>query len=519
MECKFSPYEVAKMNAVVYARYSSHSQTEQSIEGQLRDCHAFAEREGYTVVHEYIDRALTGRSDDRPQFQRMITDAAKRQFQFIIVWKLDRFARNRFDSATYKARLKKHGVRVISATENISDSPEGIMMEGMLESMAEYYSANLAQNVRRGLHQNALNGAYTGGVIPIGYRVIDKKLVVDDEKARHVRYAFEQYASGVPKKEILIELNAKGLRNGVGKPLTPSSLQRVFKNAKYIGINIYNGTEVKGGCPPIIDKELFQKVQVRLSAAKRAPAASKAKIRYTLQGKAYCGMCGSRLVGESGKGRHGAVYHYYACALRKKEHNCTKKNEKKDFLEWYVVEQTLEYVLEPTRLSFIADRIVEEYEKEFDDRRLRELERLVAKYEREIDQAVDASIEVDSPSIRARYFEKIELLEAKKADAEHDLTQFRIANKIRYTKEEVVSWMKTFCKGDLLDQEFRSQIIDVFVNSVYVWDDKIVMYYNVQDSQQVSYIEMVDSLDEHGTESLSEDEVRISERLAHQIDY
>ena len=143
------------MNAAIYARYSSHSQQEQSIEGQLRDAYAFAEREGYKVIGEYCDRAISGRTDDRPQFQKMIADAAKKQFQVVIVWKLDRFARNRYDSATYKAKLKKYGVRVISATEAITNDPEGIILEGLLESMAEYYSANLSKHVRRGLRESA----------------------------------------------------------------------------------------------------------------------------------------------------------------------------------------------------------------------------------------------------------------------------------------------------------------------------------------------------------------------------
>jgi DNA invertase Pin-like site-specific DNA recombinase len=174
--------DVALSNAVIYARYSSHGQTEQSIEGQLRDCYAYAEREGYKVVGEYIDRAISGRSDDRPDFQRMIADAPKKQYQFVIVWKLDRFARNRYDSAIYKSKLKKHGVKVVSATENISNDPEGIILEGMLESMAEYYSANLSKHVKRGLRESVIKGTYTGGIPPIGYKVIDKKLIIDEDK-------------------------------------------------------------------------------------------------------------------------------------------------------------------------------------------------------------------------------------------------------------------------------------------------------------------------------------------------
>ena len=192
-----------QIKAVIYARYSSHGQQEQSIDGQLRDCYAFAERQGYSVIGEYIDRALTGRNDDRPDFQRMLADARKKQFKYIIVWKLDRFARNRYDSAVHKADLKKYGVRVISATENITDEPEGIMLEGLLESLAEYYSANLSKHVKRGMRESVLAGNYTGGIPPYGYKVEGKKLVVDENTAPIIRYVFEQYAKGVPKKKIL----------------------------------------------------------------------------------------------------------------------------------------------------------------------------------------------------------------------------------------------------------------------------------------------------------------------------
>lgn len=131
------------MNAVIYARYSSHNQTEQSIEGQLRDCYAYAKRCDLTVVGEYIDRAISGTTDERPDFQRMIADAPKKQFQRILVWKLDRFARSRYDSAIYKHQLKQYGVRVLSVMENVGEGDESILLEALLEASAEYYSLDL----------------------------------------------------------------------------------------------------------------------------------------------------------------------------------------------------------------------------------------------------------------------------------------------------------------------------------------------------------------------------------------
>ena len=136
--------------AVIYARYSSTNQREESIDGQIRECRRYAERYGFSIVKEYTDAAISGRSDDRPAFQRMIREAESGAFQAVIVWKLDRFARNRHDSAVYRYQLKKHGVKIYSAMENISDGPEGIILEGLMESLAEYYSANLSENIKRG---------------------------------------------------------------------------------------------------------------------------------------------------------------------------------------------------------------------------------------------------------------------------------------------------------------------------------------------------------------------------------
>lgn len=498
--------------AVIYARYSSHGQQEQSIDGQLRDCYAFAERQGYMIVGEYIDRALTGRNDDRPDFQRMLADARKKQFKYILVWKLDRFARNRYDSAVHKAELKKYGVRVISATENISDEPEGIMLEGLLESLAEYYSANLSKHVKRGQRESILNGNIPGGVPPYGFKIVDKKLVADEEKAPIIRYIFEQYAKGIPKKQIFAELNAKGITNAHGKPFTLSSLQNNLRNPKYIGEFVYSGERVSGCCEALISKEIFDAVQKRLDSVKHAPAAGKAREDYLLQGKAFCGHCGAPLVGESGRNRHGDYYHYYACGKKKKSHACDKKNEKKVFLEWYVVEQTVEYVLTPERIEYIAARIVEKYDDEFNAKRIKELERQAKKLDNEINAAVDASLAAPE-KVRPRYFEKIETLETQKTDIEMNLATLKIAAGHRYTKDQIAAWLKAFCNGDKLNAEFQKRIIDVLVNSVYVYDDKIVIYYNVKGGKQVSYIEMCDNI-EDSTPSNVQDEpiggVRIS---------
>jgi len=383
------------MNAVIYARYSSHGQSEQSIEGQLRDCYAFAKREGYTVINEYIDRALTGRTDSRPAFQQMISDAAGKQFEVILVWKLDRFARNRYDSAMYKAKLRKYGVKVISATERISDDPEGIILEGMLESLAEYYSANLSKHVKRGMRDAALKGTFVGGTIPLGYKVVDKKIVIDEKTAPAVIYAFEQYEKGKSKKIIAEELNAKGYRTAQGKPFTANSFE-IFLRRKYIGEYTHDGIEVAGGCPALISEELFNKVRERLETRKHTALKGTGKVVYYLTGKAFCGICGARLVGDAGTSRNGTRHDYYSCSKRKKSRSCKKAAEGKGFLEWYVVEQTVEYVLNPARIEYIADLIIDAYKNDFGVQRITDLERRIRSIDGDINKALDASIEAPS---------------------------------------------------------------------------------------------------------------------------
>ena len=159
------------MNGVIYARYSSDNQREESIEGQLRECNDFAKRNDITIVDSYIDRAFSATTDRRPAFQKMIKDSAKNMFDVIIVWKLDRFARNRYDSAHYKAQLRKNGVKVISANENISEGSEGIILESILEGMAEYYLADLSKKVIRGLTENAMKCKFNGGSITFGFNL------------------------------------------------------------------------------------------------------------------------------------------------------------------------------------------------------------------------------------------------------------------------------------------------------------------------------------------------------------
>ena len=483
-------------SAVIYARYSSHSQTEQSIEGQLHDGYAYAEKCGYRVVGEYIDRALTGKTDDRPDFQRMIKDAEKRLFQVVIVWKLDRFARNRYDSAMYKRILKKHGVRVVSVMENITDTPEGIILEGMLEALAEYYSANLSENIKRGQQESIKKGWFPGGPPPMGYKTVDHRLVPDERFAPILLEVYTRYAAGEGLSVIAEDLNRRGYRTRQGHLFRVATFDRVIPNPAYIGQYSYNGTPVPGLCPPIVPEEIYAAALARRERNRRAPAACRSKVDYLLTGRIFCGLCGAPLVGDCGTSVSGERYHYYSCAAHKKRASaCRKKSEKQDFIEWYVCEQTVDYILRPDRLHLIAAQVVDLYNADVEDTRLKDLERTVQRLNDELNALVDKLIYAPKESA-ARIGEKMQQLEAQRIDAETDLSKLRLQQKIPLTEKEVAAWLSTFARGDLTDPAFRRQIIDTFLNSVYLYDDKIVIFYNIKGGRQTSAVDPISMLDE-----------------------
>ena len=346
------------MNVVIYARFSSHSQTEQSIEGQLKVCSEYAAANNYVVVGEYIDRAQSGTTDNRFEFQQMIADSDRHTFEGVLVYQLDRFARNRYDSATNKAKLKKNGVRVISAKENISDDASGILVEGVLESMAEYYSVELSQKIHRGMKINAEKCLSNGSNPGLGYKY------VDEDEAKIVREIFNRYASGETVADIIRDLNNRKITTSLGRALNKNSLHRLLRNKRYIGIYLYKGEETSGGMPQIVDDELFERVQNILDRNKAAPARSRGKQEYILTTKLFCGHCKEMMTGYTGTGKHGNKYHYYICNGAKKK-VCDKKTIHKDLIEERVVDACSK-MLTKEKVKYIADQVYAAYKKDGD---------------------------------------------------------------------------------------------------------------------------------------------------------
>ena len=462
------------MNLVIYARFSSHSQTEQSIEGQLKVCNEFAAANGHTVIGEYIDRAQTGKTtDNRQQFLKMIADSDKHAFEGVLVYQLDRFARNRYDSAIYKAKLKKNGVRVISAKENIGDDASGILVEGILESMAEYYSAELSQKILRGMEINAEKCRSNGSHPGLGYKVNEKgEFYVDPEEAAIVREIFERYASGETKAEIIRDLQRRHIKTGLGNEFKPNSLSKLLSNKRYIGYYLYKDQETPGGMPRILDDELFNRVQNIMEKNKTVPARTHGEGEYLLTTKLFCGHCKEMMVGYGGTSKSGHAYHYYICKNARKK-KCDKKIIAKKLIEDLVVSACLQ-LLTDERIAFIAKKVAEECGKSPDNYTIRGLKSAIREADAAIEnlwKSLEAGQAVDmlTERIQKRQEEKAEL-EAQLAIEEN--------KRINLTEPQIRAFLDFVREMPDDDMSKRRALINIFVHSVYLYDDHFTLIIN-----------------------------------------
>ena len=468
------------MKAVIYARYSSDNQTEASIEGQLRECMEFAERTGIDVIENYIDRAFSAKSDHRPEFQRMIKDSYKHAFDCIIVWKLDRFSRNRYDSAHYKTLLRKNGVKVISAMESISEGSEGILLESVLEGMAEYYSAELAEKVVRGMKENALKGISNGGQVTFGYKVNEERRYERDEvNAPIVEEIFTMYADGKTIKQIVDYLDAKQVRTSRGGKINFNAVQRMLSNRKYIGEYKFRDVIMPHAIPALVPDDLFEKVQKKLVKNKKAPAQRKAEDEYLLTLKLFCGKCGAHMVGESGMGTS-RIYRYYKCANTKKVHTCDKKPVRKEWIEDLAVKKALEILNDEKLISYLTDRIYVLQGQE--NPRIPNLKAQLEDTQKRIGNIMDA---IEQGIITENTKSRLTQLESKQKELEIAILQEKI-KKPFLTKEQIRFGIEKFKKLDISTQEGKQRLIDGFINSIYLFDDKLTITFNFKDGSRTA---------------------------------
>ena len=442
------------MNAVIYARYSSHNQTEQSIEGQLSAGHKYAQSKGYTVIHEYCDRAKTGTNDNREEFQQMLKDTAKHQFEVIIVWKVDRFGRNREEITFNKYRAKKNGVRVEYVAENISEGPEGVILESVLEGMAEYYSKQLSQNVKRGLLESAKKHKVIGGHMLFGYKIsAEKTYELDPETAPVAKDIFESYAQGLSMAELAEKFNAQGYH------FTKNSFPRMLSNEKYKGVYTYKDViRDPDGMPRIVSDELFERCQERLKINKRRPHKEWDYTDYILTDKLFCGKCGASMVGKSGYGRHGGKYNYYVCSNQIK-HTCDKKPVRRDDIESIVLEHTMRLLKDQSVFDFIVDATWNYYletnnlQKEIEriEKNIRDVEIAIGNLTRSIEQGLPYDL------VKSR----IEELNGERVVLAATLADKKVSSQMELTRDHIVYFLEQFRNLDYQDRKCQKKLIIV----------------------------------------------------------
>lgn len=453
--------------AVVYARYSSDNQTEQSIEGQLRVCQEYAQRNDIFILNTYIDRAMTGTNDNRPDFQQMIKDSEKKEFEYIIVYKIDRFSRNKYETAKYKKILKDNGVRLLSAMENIPDTPEGIILESLLEGMAEYYSAELGQKVRRGMKETRLKGNFTGGNIIYGYKVENHKVIIDEEKAEVVRYIYKEYALGTYVKDIIKELTNRHIYNK-NKPFARNTIYNILKNEKYAGIYRFKDEIFDNMYPAIVPTEIYDKVRKKIDLNKYGKRS--VEVVYLFRHKLTCGYCGMPISAECGTAKNGTKRYYYKCLGRKRKNGCTKSSARKELFENFVLDNILKVISSSQYIDRIVDNLMRIQEMQSSGSSI--LNSLVKEYKQTETTLNNIMKAVEQGVVNNTTNKRMKELENKIEDINRQIIIEKSKNAFKVSKQTIKEFYLEALK---LESKI---LIDYLVKEIKVYEDKVEITFN-----------------------------------------
>jgi DNA invertase Pin-like site-specific DNA recombinase len=479
--------------AVIYARFSSHNQREVSIDQQVKACTDFAKRKELEIVGVYSDAAISGKeTDNRPQFQRMLADAQDHKFGYVIAWKSNRIARNMVKAMETEAMLRVLGIDCLYVEEDFDNTAAGRFALRNMMNVNQFYIENMAEDIIRGMNDNAQK-CIVNGPVPLGYqRGSDGKYEINTEEAEVVRSIFDKFLAGAPFADIAYELNARGVKTKSGGEWNKGSFHRMLRNERYIGTYIFGETVIENGIPPIISKEIFYKVQQKLkmkqtNSRRRSPAS------YILTGKLFCGHCGSPMVGVSGTSKSGALHCYYVCQARLKEKTCKKKNVPKEWIEDRVIDSIRQYIMKDEVLDWLIDGFGD-FKKQL------EAESSVTIAEKELEE-VSRSVKnllaaIEQGIITDTTKERLLELERRKQSLEMEITLSKQA--LMDVDEDMIRfWLEEWRKGDYDDLEFRKQLIDIFLNAVYLYDDKLRILFNYSDrnSEVAMSLEEIDEIE------------------------
>jgi site-specific DNA recombinase len=490
--------------AAIYARYSSHNQREESIEAQIRACEEYAKRKGLQIVGQYTDSAKSGTNSDRESFLQMIEDSGKGKFKYLIIHKLDRFSRDKFDAVTFKRKLKMNGVTILSVTENLDNSPESVMLESCLEGMAQYYSLNLAREVMKGMKESAYKCTHLGGKPPLGYDVdlVTRKYVINNAEAAIVRYIFENYMNGAGYNSILEHLNGMGYKTKHGKPFGKNSLYSILGNEKYMGRFVFNKKlekdvsgkrnphwkpreewiVVDGGLPAIIDEAAFNVVQLKLESNKKRGGRFRAKEVYLLSGLITCGECGASMFGNTRKcGRNKSRYSSYKCRNRANHKGCRNKEIRKQYIESYVLDELYAKLFSESsikKLSVMLNDYNRRKAEEADEETKlasSELVEISGKISKVIRLVSESGISIETVK------DELKQLEERKLFVEGYLRDIRLKNNISTISEDAI--YELICKSKEFVQTRNiaecQNFINSYIETVIVYNDRVEVLFKI----------------------------------------
>jgi len=490
--------------ASIYARYSSANQTEASIDAQVRACMEYAKSKGLDVIKVYVDSAKTGTNAEREQFQQMISDAEKKLFKNLIIHKLDRFSRDKYDAVTYKRKLKISGVTILSVTENLDGSPESLILESMLEGLNQYYSLNLAREVAKGMKEAALKCRHLGGTPPLGLDVDkeSKQYVINEPEAKIVRLIFQLYAEGVGYTSILQRLNMLGYKTKQGKPFMKNSLNNLLKNEKYTGRYIFNRKlekdvtgkrnpqikpreewiVVEDGLPAIIDQDTFDKVQEKLVYNLKSGGKLKATEMYLLSGLIQCGVCGAAMYSNSricGRGK--TKYFSYRCSGRMKHHNCSNKEIRKEYVEGFVLDELYEKLFSEHSVKQLTTLLNEYNQTQMNSNNSerseaeRELDAVVAKVSNIVKLVAESGISIDTVKT------ELKDLEDRKNALEQYIAELSLHSKTNVISEAVITDLITQSQEFVQTKNIQQcrNFIQNYVDRVVVYADQVEVLFKI----------------------------------------
>lgn len=471
------------INVVAYARFSSDNQRTESIDAQVRAIKEYCLKNNFNLLRIYKDEGISGTSiKDRIEFIKMIVDSKKKDFKYVIVHKFDRFARNRYDHAIFEKKLEDNGVKLLSVLENLTDSPESVILKAMLTGMNEYYSLNLAREVRKGQKENALKCVSNGGITPLGYDLDEnKKYIINEKESKIVKEIYKLYLNGVGYTSIASILNKKGYLNKLGKPFRKTSIREFLLNEKYTGTFIFGkkdkhgkltGTEIRieNGIPAIISKEDFEKVQEKLKEKTRG-ARITAKTPYFLSGYCICGECGGNYSGGyRNRNRNGTINYGYLCINRKtKINNCKNKPIIKEKLEEMVFGALRNEIFDK-RIDTVANSIFNKInEKQKEERKG------LKKIDKELEVLTNKSLNLLEKNLNGKIANEVFERMNDKINEEiafYKSKKEKLDIKKEVSKKEILEYLRNL-KKNMEKEEIKKAIVMAFIDSVIIYPSSV----------------------------------------------